>query len=106
MSKTASMRLTACRAIGEIGVAFLPRRAFAAMSANSKNLRRAEIQNSASTIGPGLRSGRYKRLQPIGLKYSRVTREMSLGMYRVRSREACNSAAGGSVPPNGRSSRT
>jgi hypothetical protein len=58
MSNTASMRLTASRAIGEIGVAFLPRRAFAAMSASSKNLRRAWLQHSASTIGPGLRSGR------------------------------------------------
>ena len=58
MSKIASMRLTASSAIGEIGVAFLPRRALAAMSANSKNLRRAWLQHSASTIAPGLRSGR------------------------------------------------
>ena len=52
------MRLTASKAIGEIGVAFLPRRVFAAMSASSKNLRRAWLQHSASTIGLGLRSGR------------------------------------------------
>jgi hypothetical protein len=38
-SKIASMRLTASSAIGEMGGAFLPRRAFAAMSASSKNLR-------------------------------------------------------------------
>jgi len=40
-SKMASMRFTASRAIGEIGAAFLPRRALAAMSASSKNLRLA-----------------------------------------------------------------
>jgi hypothetical protein len=57
ISKITSMRLTASSAIGEIGGAFLPRRAFAAMSASSKNLRLAWLQHSASTIGPGLRSG-------------------------------------------------
>ena len=46
------------QAIGEIGGAFLPRGALAAMSANSKNLRRAWLQHRASRIGPGLRSGR------------------------------------------------
>ena len=56
ISKMASMRLTASSAIGEIG-AFLPRLALAAMSASSKNLRLAWLQHSASTIGPGFRSG-------------------------------------------------
>ena len=51
-------RLTASNAIGEIGGAFLLRRILAAMSANSKNLRRAWLQHRASRIGPGLRSGR------------------------------------------------
>src|ERR1700733_11368904 len=62
MSNSASMRLTASNAIGEIGVTLLPRRAFAAMSASSKNLRRAWLQHSAPTIGPGFRSARYRRL--------------------------------------------
>jgi hypothetical protein len=57
ISKMASMRLTASSAIGEIGAAFLPRLALAAMSASSKNLRLAWLQHSASTIGPGFRSG-------------------------------------------------
>jgi hypothetical protein len=35
------MRVTASSATGEIGGAFSPRRALAAMSANSKNFRRA-----------------------------------------------------------------
>jgi hypothetical protein len=46
------MRLTASNAMGEIAVAFLPRRALAAMSANSKNCRRAWAQQSAAVIGP------------------------------------------------------
>ena len=58
IAKSASMRLTASNAIGEIGVAFLPRLAFTAMSASSKNLRRAWLRHSASTIGRGLRLGR------------------------------------------------
>jgi hypothetical protein len=40
-SKIASMRVTASSAIGEIGGASLPRRALAALSASSKNLRLA-----------------------------------------------------------------
>ena len=58
MSNSASMRLTVSNAIGEIGVALLPRRAFAAVSANSKNLRRAWLQHRASMIGRGFRLGR------------------------------------------------
>jgi hypothetical protein len=58
LSKSASIRLTASNAIGEIGAAVLLRRALAAISANSKNFRRAWLQHSASTIGPGARSGR------------------------------------------------
>jgi hypothetical protein len=53
----ASMRLTASSDIGETGAAFLPRLALAAMSASSKNMRPARLQHSASTIGPGFRSG-------------------------------------------------
>jgi hypothetical protein len=45
-SKMASRRLTASSAMGEISGAFLPRRALAAMSASSKNLRRAWLQHS------------------------------------------------------------
>ena len=45
------MRLTASKAIGEIGGAVFPRRVFAAMSASTKNLRRAWLQQSASVTG-------------------------------------------------------
>jgi hypothetical protein len=41
MSNKTSIRLTASTAIGEITVAFLPRRALAAISASSKNCLRA-----------------------------------------------------------------
>lgn len=51
-------RLTASKAIGEIGGAVFPRRALAAMSASTKNLRRAWLQQSASITSLGLRSGR------------------------------------------------
>ena len=57
MSNRASMRLTASSAIGEIAAAFLPRRALAAMSASSKNCRRAWAQHSADVIGPCAREG-------------------------------------------------
>jgi hypothetical protein len=40
ISNSISMRLTACSATGEIAAAFLPRRALAAISANSKNCRK------------------------------------------------------------------
>jgi hypothetical protein len=40
MSNSASIRLTASSASGEIGGAFLPRLALAAISARTKNLRR------------------------------------------------------------------
>ena len=46
------MRLIASSAIGEIADAFLPRRALAATSANSKNCRRAWAQHNAAVIGP------------------------------------------------------
>src|SRR5215471_2268200 len=52
LSNSASMRLTASRAIGEIAAAFLSRLALAAMSANSKNCRLAWAQQSAGVIGP------------------------------------------------------
>jgi hypothetical protein len=58
IAKSASMRLTAFPAIGGIGGAFLPRRVLTAMSANSKNLRRAWLQHRAWRIGPGLREDR------------------------------------------------
>ena len=58
MSKMASILLIASKAIGEIGEASLPRRAFEAISASSKNLRRLWLQHSASTIGRGRRSAR------------------------------------------------
>ena len=52
------MRRTASSASGEITAGVLPcalRRALAAMSAMTKNGRRAWTQHAASTIGPGLR---------------------------------------------------
>lgn len=50
------MRLTASRAIGEMAAAVLPRRAFFAMLANSKNCLLACDQQSAGVIGAGLRA--------------------------------------------------
>ena len=44
------MRLTASSAIGEIAVAFFPRRALAAISASSKNCLRACAQHRAAVI--------------------------------------------------------
>jgi len=55
-AKIASIRFTASKASGETMIGFLPR-AFAAMSARTKNLRRACAQHAASVIGPGVRSG-------------------------------------------------
>jgi hypothetical protein len=52
MPNSASMCLTASSAIGEIAAALFPRRAFAAMSASSKNCRRACAQHNAAVIGP------------------------------------------------------
>ena len=52
ISKMASMRLTASSAIGEIGAAFLPRLALAAMSASSKNLRLAWSNIALRRSGP------------------------------------------------------
>ncbi len=58
MSKSASMRLTASSATGEILWAGLPLRTAPAMSANSKTLRRAWLQQSALAPGLGARPGR------------------------------------------------
>ena len=52
ISNSASMRLTASSATGEIAVAVFPRRALAAMSASSKNCRLAWAQHSAAVIAP------------------------------------------------------
>ena len=52
MSNSASMRLTAANATGEIAAAFFPRRALAAISASSKNCRLACAQHSAAVIAP------------------------------------------------------
>jgi hypothetical protein len=54
--------LTASSATVEIGGAFLPCRAFAAMSASSKKLRRAWLQHNASIIPAGDLSRRLDRL--------------------------------------------
>jgi len=54
-AKIASILRTASKAIGEITAEVFPR-AFDAMSASSKNLRRACAQQPASVIAPGLRS--------------------------------------------------
>ncbi len=51
MTKSASRRLTASSAIGEIGLPFLPSRAFFAMSASSKNFRLACARQNAGVIG-------------------------------------------------------
>lgn len=48
MLHTASMRLTASSATGEIAAAFFPRLALVAMSASTKNLRREWAQQSYS----------------------------------------------------------
>ena len=53
MSNRTSIRFTASSAIGEIGVAFLPRRLLDAMSASSKNLRLEWLQQAASVTRPG-----------------------------------------------------
>jgi hypothetical protein len=55
MSNSASMRLTTSRAIGEIVAAFLSRLALAAMSASSKNYRRAWAHHGVT--GPSARDG-------------------------------------------------
>jgi hypothetical protein len=57
IANRASMRLTASSAIGEITAAVLPRRALPAMSASSKNLRRACDQQKAGVTAPAARSG-------------------------------------------------
>jgi hypothetical protein len=57
MSNSASMRLTASSATGETAAAPFLRRAFAAMSASSKNCLRAWAQHSADVIGAGARDG-------------------------------------------------
>ena len=82
MSKMASMRLTASSAIGEIGAAFLPRLALAAMSASSKNLRLAWLQHSASTIGPGFHWGIKSGVaaEGVGLEDAAPVRQMTLRM--------------------------
>jgi transposase len=54
---SASIRLTASSATGEIAAAFFPRRALAAMSASSKNCRLAWAQHSADVIAPATREG-------------------------------------------------
>ena len=57
ISNSASMRLTASSATGEIAAAFFPRRVLAAMSASSKNCLRAWAQHSADVIAPRVRDG-------------------------------------------------
>ena len=58
ISNRASIRFTASKAMGEISFASLPLRMLPAISASSKNLRRACDQHSAGRTGPGLRSPR------------------------------------------------
>ena len=53
MSNSTSIRFTASSATGEMGGAFLPRRALAAMSASSKNFLLECDQHAASITGPG-----------------------------------------------------
>src|SRR5262245_35101654 len=62
ISNRASMRLTDSSAIGKIVAAFFPRRALAAMSANSKNCRRAWAQHNGAVIGPRACDGSYSSL--------------------------------------------
>jgi hypothetical protein len=53
----ASIFRAASKATGETMIGLRPR-AFEAMSARRKNLRRAWLQHAASMIGPGVRPGR------------------------------------------------
>src|SRR5690349_1884827 len=62
MSNSASMCLTASSATGEIAAAPLRHRAFAAISASSRNCLLAWAQHSADVIGPGARDGSYSLL--------------------------------------------
>jgi hypothetical protein len=64
MSNSASIRLTASAAMGEMTGAPHRRRACPATSASSKNFRRACAQHSARTIGAGARSPRNSALYP------------------------------------------
>ena len=72
-SNSATTRLIASSATGEIAAEPWRRRAFAAMSASSKNCLRACAQHSADVIGPGAaadrkaRCGRYRR-RPAGCR--------------------------------------
>ncbi len=92
MSNSASMRFTASSAIGEIAGALLPRRALAAMSASSKNCRRACAQHSAERDGAARRApdrrarcSRHRR-RPAGCRRSR--RDAARDARCRRSREA------------------
>jgi len=68
MSNSSSIRFTASKASGEMIARclpfFAPLFAEAAMSARTKNLRRACDQQSASVTGPGERPGAYSLLYP------------------------------------------
>ena len=98
------MRLTASSAIGEIAAAFLPRRALAAMSASSKNCRRACAQQSAGVIAP---CGRDGVVQPVvaaigvGLQDAGEAVKMTLGMLAAGGRARRSRA-----PPAARGRRT
>jgi hypothetical protein len=68
ISNSASMRRTASSASGEITPAVFPsalRRTLVAISARTKNGRRACTQQPASMIGPGRRSASYSLLYPL-----------------------------------------
>ena len=83
MSNSASIRLTASSAIGEIAAAFLPRRALAAISASSKNCRLAWAQHSAGVIAPGNARGIVKLVVAaigVGLQDAGEVLKMPRGM--------------------------
>lgn len=72
MSNSASMRLTASRAIGEIAAAFLSRLALAAMSASSKNCRLAWTQQNVGVTGPCAREASCSSLLPLSASACRM----------------------------------
>jgi hypothetical protein len=65
ISNDASRRLTACSAIGETGLPFLPSRAFFSMSANSKKPRRAWAKQNAGVIGSAFFCGSNSGSKPL-----------------------------------------
>ena len=78
------MRLTASNAIGEIGVAFLPRRALAAMSAKFEELAPRMAPAQRLDDRAGLAVGKIEpvvAVERVGLQNAGVAGQMPLGMF-------------------------